>query len=63
MKAYLRVYDHTGTATCESIKEGLAPRLPYGWKLVSVASAGAELYDFVAVAEKTGRTDIDTRPF
>lgn len=62
MKAFLRAYDYTGTATCESIKEGLAPRLSYGWKIVSVSPAGAEIYDFVVIAEKTGRADKNRRP-
>ena len=50
MKAYLRAYDYTGKATRESIKESLASRLSYGWKIVSVAPAGAEIYDFVVTA-------------
>lgn len=62
MKAYLRAYDYTGKATCESIKDGLVPRMSYGWKIVSVAPAGAEIYDFIIIAEKTGRTDKNVRP-
>lgn len=63
MKAYLRVYDHTGCATCESIKEAVSMQLSYGWHLVNATPARAEFYDFVVTAEKTGRTDINRKPF
>ena len=63
MKAYIRLTDYTEGSTCETVKEILKSRLSYGWRLISVKPAVDQLYDYMVVAEKTGRTDINTRPF
>lgn len=63
MKAYLRVTDYTNGSNRDTLKTLLDSGLSYGWKIVSVKPAVDQLYDYMVIAEKTGRTDINTRPF
>ena len=63
MKAYIRLTDYAEDSTCETVKAILKAKLSYGWKLISVKPVTDQFYDYMVITEKTGRTDINTRPF